>query len=131
MRRALPVALVVLAAAGCGGGTRTETVRPTLPRDLASRWSAQAEAVAAALAAGDGCTARAKALALQTSVVAAIQARRIRPAFEERLTSAVNELPDRITCNPAPVSTPAPHGHPKPKPKPPHPPHGHGKGHKR
>jgi hypothetical protein len=136
VRRALPLLLVALAAAGCGGGTRAVVVRPTIPHALASRWSAQADAVATALADGDGCTAQATAVALRTSVVGAIQSRRIRPAFQETLTSAVNDLAGRITCHPAPAPAPTPapkpkpHGHPKPpKPPKPHPP-GHGKGKK-
>lgn len=129
MRRALAAPLVVLAAAGCGGGTKTVVVHPTLPRALASTWSADADAVAAALAAGDGCTARAKAIALQASVIAAIQARRVRPAFQERLLSAVNDLPGRITCNPAPP--PAPAAPPGPPAHGPGHDHGHGHGHGR
>ncbi|MES1247284.1 MAG: hypothetical protein ABUS54_06390 [Actinomycetota bacterium] len=130
MRRAVPLVLLALAAAGCGGGgTRTVVVRQTLPRSLASTWSAQADAVAAALASGDGCTARTTAVALRTSVIAAVQSGSVRPAFQETLLSAVNDLPDRIACHPAPAPTPrppAPHDHPKgPKP-----PHGHAKGHK-
>jgi hypothetical protein len=116
----------LLLLAGCGGSATPQVKQPRLPRALASSWRAQADAVAAALAAGDGCTARARATALQSSVVAAVNAHRVSPRFQETLTGAVNDLAARAVCTPAPA--PQPHGHPHPHPKP-HPPHGHGHGH--
>lgn len=129
MRRLLAPVLVALAAAGCGGSAkpRVVTVQPRLPRALAQDWQQQADAVSAALAANDGCTARAKAVALQQSVIRAIDARRIPRRFDETLQGAANELVDGITCTPPPPVTvavtpaPAPPGHGDG--------HGHGKGH--
>jgi hypothetical protein len=129
MRRA-SLLVLVLAAAGCGGGTRVQVVQPKLPRALAQDLRTQTAAVEAALSANDGCTARARAVALQSAVIQAVQSGRVPRRFEESLQSAANELVDAITCTPAPAPAPKPHGHGKPpKPKPPKPPkpHGHGK----
>jgi hypothetical protein len=119
--------LVVLVAAGCGSArTRTEVVQPKLPHALAQDLRARTASVQAALAANDGCTARARATELQSSVIDAINGGRVPARFQEPLQSAANELVDAITCTPpAPAPPPKSHGHPKPpKPKPPH---GHGK----
>jgi hypothetical protein len=118
-RTGLVSLILALGLAGCGGSPRRTTPPPPrLPRALAHAWAAQADAVAQALAAGDGCTAERLASSLRDSVVEAIDARRIAPALREPLGSAVDDLPDRISCNPAP---PTPQPKPKPKPK-----HGHG-----
>jgi len=114
VRRALPLALV-LALAGCGGGarqTRTQPPPPKLPRALAASWSTQADKVASALAAGDGCTALHDAEQLRTEVGQSID--RVAPHYRAALTAAVADLPSRITCNP-PVPPPASHdnGHGK------------------
>jgi hypothetical protein len=104
--------LVVLALAGCGGAARhTAPKPPKLPRALAQSWTQQADSVAAALAAGDGCAAQQRANALRTSVIAAVNARRVPPRFLDPLTSGVNELASRITCTPAPTPAPPGHGH--------------------
>jgi len=136
MRRLVLLAVVVLAA-GCGGGGRREVTAkpPHLPRALARSWSRQAAAVAAALAAGDGCGAQAQSIALRSQVIAAVNARRVPPRLLEPLTSAVNSLPGRISCTP-PAEHPKPgpgKPHPKPQPKPhPKPPkHGPPKKHKK
>lgn len=133
MRRLALLGVLTLLA-GCGSATtQTRTVRPHLPRPLARDWARQADAVAAALAAGDGCLARQRATALQAAVIAAEP--RIGTRFQEPLTSAVNDLAGRITCTPpAPAPQPAPpgkhgrghaHGHDK------HGDHGKHKGHDR
>ena len=125
MKRLLLIGVMVLA--GCGGAQQAQPRRPHLPRALATEWRAQSDAIAAALAVRDGCTAQAHARALRTSVIDAIHAGRVPQRFQETLTGAVNGLPERIGCTPpAPPPTPAPrpHGHPHP-----HPPHGHGHGH--
>jgi hypothetical protein len=85
---------------------------------LAQSWKQQADSVASALAAGDGCTAQRLSTALRASVIAAVNARRVPRRFLEPLTSGVNELASQITCTPPPA--PAPPGHEKKK---------HGKGH--
>ena len=119
MRRALAL-FVVLALAGCGGTARhAAPPQPKLPRDLAQPWKQQADSVAAALAAGDGCGAQRLATALRASVIAAVNARRVPQRFLDPLTSGVNELASQITCTPPPAPTPPGHGHKKGK---------HGKG---
>jgi hypothetical protein len=123
------VAVVLLA--GCGGAHRVTPRQPRLPAALAGPWRTQADAVAAALASGDGCLAQQRAVALRTSVIAAVNSHTLPPRFQEQLVGAVNDLAGRIHCAPpAPAPAPVAHGHSKP-PKPPKPPkhHGHGHGH--
>jgi hypothetical protein len=131
MKRLALLGVVVLA--GCGSTQTPKPVQPHLARALAQPWRAQADAVAAALAAGDGCLARERANALQTSVIAAVNDRRVPQRFQEPLVSAVNDLAGRITCvppapQPAPAAPPPKHGHGHDKP-PKH--EHHGKGHKK
>jgi hypothetical protein len=112
----LAVAVAALALAGCGGGTDSSPPKPPrLPRALAQSWARQADAVASALAAGDGCTAQQLAGELRTQVADA--AGRAPRRLLAALTVAVDDLPNRITCTP-----PAPPKHEKPKP-PKHEPH--------
>lgn len=114
MRRGVALA-AVLVLAGCGGTHTTTPRQPTLPRTLAQSLRAQADGVAAALAAGDGCLARQRAAVLQSSVISAVNARRLPARFQETLLGSVNDLLARIACAPPPP--PAEHGH------------GHGHGH--
>jgi hypothetical protein len=123
--RAPVLLLVAILLAGCGGSTPRPAAAPKpphIPRPLAHMWSAQATAVAQALAAGDGCGAQQRANQLRDEVVQAVNRRQVPARFQETLAAAVNDLPARITCNPAP---------PAPQPHPPHPDHGpgHGPGH--
>lgn len=125
-----------LALAGCGSAAAPQehSAAPLrLPRTLAHAWAQQADDVASALAAGDGCTARARAAELQRHVIAAVNARRVPRPLLEPLSSGVNDLAGRIVCTPPPpVSTveqedgpthgPG-HGHAKSHEK-----HGHGHG---
>jgi hypothetical protein len=123
----LPI-LAVLVLAGCGGAQEQAKPRqPHLPRALAASWRAESNAIAAALALRDGCTAQAHALALRTSVIDAVNARRVSPRFQETLLAAVQDLPDRIGCTP-PAPTPTPMPRPHEHPHPPHH-HDHGKQH--
>ena len=141
MTRLALLAAAALVLAGCGGGggggaTRADPVPPRLPRALAQTWAQQADAVAAALAAGDGCTAERLAGRLRAEVAGATgrAPRRLLAPVE----SAVDELAGRITCTPppAPVTTQETptqeepkHEKPKhedhPKPPPPKKPHEH------
>jgi hypothetical protein len=105
--RAVAIALVALAAAGCGGSAKPAAAPapPKLPRTLAQSWAQQADAIAASLAAGDGCTAEVRAVALRTQVVQAVNERRIARRYLEPLVSTVNDLPGRISCAVAPAMT--------------------------
>jgi hypothetical protein len=102
MKKLAPLILVALLT-GCGGTHRVTPVQPRLPRTLAQPWREQADAVAAALAAGDGCLALARANALRDSVIAAVNARTLPPRFQEQLVGAVNDLAARIQCVPPPA----------------------------
>lgn len=124
MRRGAPALLIALALAGCGGATKRPPAvakPPHLPRALAHALAAQANAVAEALAQTDGCTALRNATDLEQAVTQAVAAHQVPARLQATLTAAVEQLPGRITCNPAPP--PEKHHHPKP-PKP----HDHGKG---
>ena len=102
------VAVGVVAAfllAGCGSSQSPGPRQPTMPRELAQSLRAQADGVATALAAGDGCLAQQRAVALQTSVITAVNARRLPPGFQESLVGSVNDLVSRITCVPPPAPT--------------------------
>ncbi|HWX09295.1 MAG TPA: hypothetical protein VNY33_04900 [Gaiellaceae bacterium] len=100
-RRAALVVLAALALAGCGSAVKhTASKPPQLPRALAQVWAQQADGVAGALAAGDGCTAQQLAGALRAEVVQAVNARQIPSAFQESLLATANDLTGRITCNP-------------------------------
>jgi hypothetical protein len=103
--------LLAVALSGCGAAASG----PTLPRALATHWHAQADAVAAALAAHDGCLAQRRAAALQASVIRAVNARRVAPRFQEPLVSAVNDLAARSTCTPTPAPAPQPQPQPQPR----------------
>lgn len=101
-RLAALAVLAALALAGCGGTTKhAAPAAPRLPRALAQAWAQQADGVAAALAAGDGCTALQVAGTLRAEVVQALNQRLIPHAFQETIVGAVNDLPARITCTPA------------------------------
>ena len=125
MTRAALLVLAVLALAGCGGGAeKPQAVAkpPRLPHNLAHAWALESDAVAQALAEGDGCTALAHAQALQNEVDQS--AGQIPRRLLATLKPVVDALPGRITCNPAPPQAP------EPKPKHERPPkHDHGHGH--
>ena len=115
MRRgAALVFLAVLATAGCGGTAKKQAAPPKpprLPHALAQTWAQQADGVASALAAGDGCTAQQLAGTLRGEIVQAVNARQVAHIFQEQLLATANDLAGRITCNP-----PAPpQKHDKPK----------------
>ena len=97
MRWCVLVAAVVVLA-GCGSEERAAPPSPTLPHTQASAWRAQADSVAAALAADDGCLALERAAALRTSVIRAVNRRLVAPRLQEPLLGAVNDLASRIRC---------------------------------
>jgi hypothetical protein len=121
-------ALAALCLSGCGGeAKRASPPPPTLPRTLASSLAARSDAVADALAAGDSCRALTLAQQLRAHTIAAVNAGRVDARLYEELTSAVNDLAERVRCvAPPPPETrtdeEAEHGKGKGK--------GHGKKHK-
>src|SRR5690348_4556708 len=124
-------ALLVVVAAGCGGGTPRDSAAHGVPRALAHEWETRASAVADAAAAGNSCEAQHLAASLRHDVVSSQSKvpRRLRSA----LLTGVYSLADHTECTRVvTVQTPPPtHPTPGPKPKPPkpHEPPGHGKGH--
>jgi hypothetical protein len=127
LRIALAAVLVVLATAGCGGSSQSDSpAGHGLPRALASAWAVQASTIAGAAAAGDGCRARRLAGSLRTAVISA--GGETPPRLRTPLLEAVNSLADRIVCVAPPVTVTTT---PQPKPKPhkhpdQHGHHGHG-----
>ena len=107
-----PLLLAIAVLAGCGAQAR-RPAQPKLPRALANTWRAQADGVAAALASNDGCLALQRAAALRTSVIGAVNRRRVASPFQETLLGAVNDLASRIHCVApvAPAPAPAHEGH--------------------
>ena len=81
---------------------------------LAAALAARSDAVAAALAEGDGCRARSTAQQLQRETITTINSGRIAASLQEELSSAVNDLAARVTCVPPPA---APSGDQRPKHK--------------
>jgi hypothetical protein len=107
VRTVVVVVLVALGVAGCGGAQQASPPKPVpkLPRALAQSWAQQADDVAAAIDAGDGCTAQQRAVSLRTQVVDAVNAHRIPRRYLEPLVSTANDLAGRITCTPPAVVT--------------------------
>jgi hypothetical protein len=116
-------ALLVVVAAGCGGGGRPHlSAVDEVPRALAQAWEGQATAIASAASAGNSCRAQQLAVSLRTDVRSSQQ--RVPSRLRSALLSGVNALADRTTCTPA--ETPKPPKGPKPKPS--KPPKHHGPG---
>jgi hypothetical protein len=87
--------------AGCGGGSEKATTRPTPPRipaGVADRLAAAADRVAGT----QGCAAREVAVAFRSDVIAQIG--RVPARYQEQLTSAANDLVDRIPPCPQPTN---------------------------
>jgi hypothetical protein len=80
-----------LLVAGCGGERRpSPPAPPRIPAGVADRLAAGADRVAAT----PGCAARVAAVELRGDVIAAIS--RVPGRYQEQLTSAANDLVDRI-----------------------------------
>lgn len=136
-RIAAVAALLVLVAAGCGGGARP---RPAsvhgVPSALAHDWAGQASAIAAAAESGDDCHAQALAVSLREQVMRKSHLLPLR--LRSPLVTGLDSLVERTSCRETVTveTTPAPpqhgpkppHEHPPHGPKPPHGPHGHGHG---
>jgi hypothetical protein len=110
--------MLVLVTAGCGGSAGPDrSASRDLPRALASAWSGEASAVAAASASGDDCHALQLAGALRDEVIG--NESKVPSRLRSQLLAAVNELADRIVCQAPPRTVTVPPKNP-PKPKPPH-----------
>jgi hypothetical protein len=87
--------------AGCGSqAAAPPQPQPKLPRALAQAWAQEANAIAASLAANNGCDARTRVAALQQEVLTAVNEHRIPRRLLEPLSSGVNDLAAQITCVP-------------------------------
>ena len=87
--------LVVFAVSGCGGAAKP-AAGPPLPHALAQRWAQMADAIATA----DPCTAHRQAVALRTTIILAVNTRKIPQRLLEPLTSKVNALAAHNACAP-------------------------------
>jgi hypothetical protein len=96
MKRAALLAATAALLAGCG----SRTPQPKLPRALAQAWAQQANAIAALLAANNGCGAQTRVATLQQELVAAVNEHRVPQRLLEPLSSGVNDLAAQITCAP-------------------------------
>jgi len=88
--------LLVVFAAGCGGGATKHSAAAPLPRGLAQRWARQADSIATV----DSCTAHLRADGLRTAVILAVNKREIPQHWLEPLTSKVNALAGHQPCAP-------------------------------
>ena len=135
-RFVLPIALLAVVPAGCGGGGQPRrSAARGVPRGLAQDWADQASAIAIAASAGDDCRALRLATSLRDAVV--LRQRKLPFRLRSPLLSDVKALAGRLTCTPvqktpAPPRRPPGHKQPQkpphkpPPPKPPHkPPHHH------
>jgi hypothetical protein len=101
MRRATVLVAIATALAGCGSHVaQQKPAQPKLPRALARAWAQHATAIAASLAANNGCDAQTRVAALQQEMVTAVNAHRIPRRLLEPLSSGVNDLAAQITCAP-------------------------------
>ena len=95
---ALASLAVVLALAGCGGATTTQTESAAIPHSVAGRLAAQSESIAAAWEAGDTCGAARQADDLRHAADDAIAAGDIPAAYQDELESAVVNLQNTANC---------------------------------
>lgn len=121
MRRLAFIFCVLVAVAGCGGGSRHASRPRRIPAGLAQAWAQRADAIAAAADAGDSCGAARLAQSLQQDVIDRESSVPLR--YRGILLQAANRLANSIVCTPTTVVVPAKPPHPHPPP--PHPPHDH------
>lgn len=101
MSRRILFLVLVLLAAGCGGGERSAPP-PKIDPAVADRLATQSDAIADALDADEVCTAAIRADELQRATVDAINAGAVPPVFQEDLQARVNELVNEVNCPPPP-----------------------------
>lgn len=92
MRQILLPLVVVAVGVGCGGNNE-----PLLPADAGASWAEDADAVVAALEAGDGCAALDRVETLRSEVTSSED---VPPAAEQELVGALDDLASQITCAP-------------------------------
>ena len=96
---ALACLAFVVALAGCGGSTSTQTGSSAIPHSVADRLAGQSEAIVAAWDAGDTCGAAAKADELKDATEQAIAAGDVPAAYQDDLESAVVNLQNTANCS--------------------------------
>lgn len=121
-------ALLVIVAAGCGGGAPRVSAPRGVPGVLAHEWERRASAIASAAAAGNSCEAQHLAASLRDDVVTSQS--RVPRRLRSSLLAGVNSLADRTSCTrvvtvPAPPAKGPPPKGPEPKPPKQHEPPGH------
>ena len=88
---------LMLALAGCGGATSTETQSSAIPRSVAERLAAQSEAIAQTWAT-DPCGAAQEADDLKHAVDDAIASGDIPAAYQDELEGAAVNLQNTANC---------------------------------
>jgi hypothetical protein len=90
---------LILALAGCGGGTTREPEPSAIPSSLANRLAAQSESIAAAWEAQDSCGAAKQADDLKHAVDEAIAKGEIPAAYQDDLAAAAENLQNSANCD--------------------------------
>jgi hypothetical protein len=88
---------LVLALAGCGGATSTETQSAAIPRSVAERLAAQSESIAETWPT-DPCSAAKEADDLKHAVDDAVASAEIPAAYQDELVAAVVSLQNAANC---------------------------------
>jgi hypothetical protein len=102
------LAAAVLAASACGSQSRVGARTPRLPTSVATELAARSDALAAALARGDGCAATTQVHGLERQARTAVVSGLVPVAYRAPLTAAVTRLARRVPgCEPAPPPPPS------------------------